>query len=156
MGASHRWPSSKESACQCRRCRFNPWSRKIPRAAEKLSPSTTTMEPGLWSPETTTAKALVPQSLCSTIRGATRTRSQCITTRDYLPLATTGEKQQRPGIAENKETIKRKPPTPPAFCITCVRTGAAVPLQEFLCRRPPFLFPNTDPCYNMSFGHTEY
>ena len=27
-----KWPSSKESACQCRRhwrCRFNPWIRKI-------------------------------------------------------------------------------------------------------------------------------
>ena len=24
------WLSSKESACQCRRCRFNPWVRKIP------------------------------------------------------------------------------------------------------------------------------
>ena len=25
------WLSSKESACQCRRCRFNPWIRTIPR-----------------------------------------------------------------------------------------------------------------------------
>ena len=25
-----RWLSSKESACQCRRCRFNPWVSKIP------------------------------------------------------------------------------------------------------------------------------
>ena len=24
------WLSGKESACQCRRCRFNPWVRKIP------------------------------------------------------------------------------------------------------------------------------
>ena len=24
------WLSSKESACQCRRCRFSPWVRKIP------------------------------------------------------------------------------------------------------------------------------
>ena len=24
-----RWPSGKESACQCRRCGFNPWVRKI-------------------------------------------------------------------------------------------------------------------------------
>ena len=27
---THRWFSSKESACQCRRCRFNPWIGKIP------------------------------------------------------------------------------------------------------------------------------
>ena len=25
--------SGKESACQCRRCEFNPWSGKIPHAA---------------------------------------------------------------------------------------------------------------------------
>ena len=25
-----RWLSGKESACQCRRCMFNPWIRKIP------------------------------------------------------------------------------------------------------------------------------
>ena len=25
-----RWLSGKESACQCRRCRFNPWVRKLP------------------------------------------------------------------------------------------------------------------------------
>ena len=25
-----RWRSGKESACQCRRCGFNPWVRKIP------------------------------------------------------------------------------------------------------------------------------
>ena len=36
--------SGKESACQCRRHGFNPWSRKIP-----LSPCTTTTEPVLWS-----------------------------------------------------------------------------------------------------------
>ena len=24
------WLSSKESACQCRRCEFNPWVKKIP------------------------------------------------------------------------------------------------------------------------------
>ena len=32
------WLSGKESACQCRRCKFDPWSRKIPHAAEQLSP----------------------------------------------------------------------------------------------------------------------
>jgi len=25
-----RWHKGKESACQCRRCRFDPWVRKIP------------------------------------------------------------------------------------------------------------------------------
>ena len=30
MGERLRWPSGKESACQCRRCRFYPWLGKIP------------------------------------------------------------------------------------------------------------------------------
>ena len=32
------WLSNKESACQCRRCRFNPWVRKIPWRREWLPP----------------------------------------------------------------------------------------------------------------------
>ena len=32
------WLSGKESTCQCRRHRFNPWSRKIPRTMEHLRP----------------------------------------------------------------------------------------------------------------------
>ena len=44
------WLSGKESACQCRRCMFNPGSRKIPHATEQLSPRATTTEPVLQSP----------------------------------------------------------------------------------------------------------
>ena len=40
----------KESACQCRRCRFNPQSGKIPHAAEQLCPCTTTTEPRVLEP----------------------------------------------------------------------------------------------------------
>ena len=36
--------SGKESASQCRRHRFNPWSRKIPHAMEQLSLCATTTE----------------------------------------------------------------------------------------------------------------
>ena len=39
------WFNGKESACQCRRHGFKPWSGKIPHAAEQLSPCTTTVEP---------------------------------------------------------------------------------------------------------------
>ena len=38
------WLSGKESDCQCRRHRFNPWSGKIPHAVGRLSPCTTTAE----------------------------------------------------------------------------------------------------------------
>ena len=41
------WLSDKESACQCRRHRFDPWSGKIPHASEQLTPCTTTPDPAL-------------------------------------------------------------------------------------------------------------
>ena len=39
------WRSGWESACQCRGHGFEPWSWKIPRAAEQLSLGATTAEP---------------------------------------------------------------------------------------------------------------
>ena len=44
------WRSGWESACQCRGCRFEPWSGKIPRAAEQLGPWATTTEPARLEP----------------------------------------------------------------------------------------------------------
>ena len=41
------WLRGKESACQCSRQGFDPWSRKIPHAVQQLSPWTVTIEPGL-------------------------------------------------------------------------------------------------------------
>ena len=38
------WLSGKESAYQCRRHGFNPWSGKIPHAAGQLSPCATATE----------------------------------------------------------------------------------------------------------------
>ena len=38
------WLSSKESACQCRRHGFNPWSGRVPHAKEQLSPRVTTID----------------------------------------------------------------------------------------------------------------
>ena len=40
------WLSGKESTC--RKQRLNPWSRKIPHAAEQLSPCDTTIAPLLY------------------------------------------------------------------------------------------------------------
>ena len=45
------WLSGKESASQCRRHGFDPWSGKIPRAAEQRSPQATTAEPELTARE---------------------------------------------------------------------------------------------------------
>ena len=61
------WLSGKESACQSRRHRFDPWSGKIPHASEQLSPSATVIGPVLWSwelqllsPHATITEAHVP------------------------------------------------------------------------------------------------
>ena len=57
----HWWSSSKEFACQCRRHRFNPWSRKIPHAAEQLSPCSTP-EPVFQSPGVTATESRPPKA----------------------------------------------------------------------------------------------
>ena len=44
------WRSGWESACQCRGHRFEPWSGKIPHAAEQLGPWATTTEPAHLEP----------------------------------------------------------------------------------------------------------
>ena len=41
------WLSGGESSCQCRRCRFYPWSWKIPHVVEQLGLGATTIEPVL-------------------------------------------------------------------------------------------------------------
>ena len=44
------WRSGWESACQCRGHGFEPWSGKIPHAAEQLDPWATTTEPARLEP----------------------------------------------------------------------------------------------------------
>ena len=44
------WCSGWESACQCREHGFEPWSGKIPHAAERLGPWATTTEPARLEP----------------------------------------------------------------------------------------------------------
>lgn len=49
--------SGRESACQCRKRRFDPWSGKISHMpAGRLSQSTAAAEPGLWSLEAATVE----------------------------------------------------------------------------------------------------
>ena len=84
------WLSGEESTCQCRRHRFDPWSGKIPHAAEQLSPCATTtgLCSGAWemqllSPRVANSEARVPYSSCCT-RGATAVRS-CALQRKVAP-----------------------------------------------------------------------
>ena len=44
------WRSGWESACQCRRYGFEPWSGRIPHAAERLGPWATITEPARLEP----------------------------------------------------------------------------------------------------------
>ena len=78
------WLSGKESTCQCRRHRFNPWSRKISHAVMQLSPSTTTTELVLWRLGAAASEARVAESPFST-REATAARECPLfpTTREY-------------------------------------------------------------------------
>ena len=99
------WCSGWESACRCRGHGFEPWSGRIPHAAEQLGPCATATEPAPWS-------------LCSTSREATATRSPCTATKSG-PRSPQLEKdcteQQRPNTAKNKinkinKFIKKKNP----------------------------------------------
>ena len=54
------WHSGWESACQFRGHGFEPWSGRIPHAAEQLGLCTTAAEPVLWSPRATAAEARAP------------------------------------------------------------------------------------------------
>ena len=50
------WCSGWESTWHCRGHGFEPWSGRIPHAAEQLSPCATATEPALWSPRATTTE----------------------------------------------------------------------------------------------------
>ena len=73
------WLGGKESACQCRGHEFDLWSRKIPHAAEQLSPSTITTEPVLQSSRTATTEPMCSNSwnLCALEPMLRNKRSPC-------------------------------------------------------------------------------
>ena len=94
------WRSGWESACQCRRHGFEPWSGRIPHAAEQLGPWATAAEPARLEP--------VP-------RGGRGRNSERPAHRDeersphrdeeWPPLAAAGESprmNRRPSTAKNK------------------------------------------------------
>ena len=101
----------------------DPWSGKIPRAPEPLSPCATTTEPVLWSPWATITEARLPQSLCPVPPCATREaiamRSLCTATRE-MP-----EQQRRPStmnewMNEGHKGIYENSPLCPILTRACV------------------------------------
>ena len=78
-GAFPRWSSGKESACQCKRHRFEPWSGKIPHTAEQLSLQATATQPvrcNCWSSHASspwahpTRKATMMTSSCKAMKSS--------------------------------------------------------------------------------------
>ena len=112
------WLSGKESSCQRRKHKFNPWPWKIPHAAEHLSLCTTTVEPvsktcepQLLSPCATTTEAFTSYSLRSVIWEATTMRSLQIIRKSSLhslQLEKTFMQQQRPSAARKKKHTHTK------------------------------------------------
>ena len=106
------WFNGKESACQCRRHRFHPWSGKIPHAVEQLNWCTVTVDclacalgPGshnYWAhaPQLLTP---VPQSLCSSAGEATTMRSPHTATGTCSLQLETSLHSNRPSTGKNKE-----------------------------------------------------
>ena len=93
--------SGKESTFQCRRHKFDSWSRKIPRASEQLSlcpqllrPCSRAQEPRLPSPSTATTEACGPENRCPAAGGVTAVKSPCAATRAAL-FSETREKPTR-------------------------------------------------------------
>ena len=86
------WRSGWESACQCREHGFEPWSGKIPHAAEQLDPWATSTEPARLEP---------------VLRNKRGRDSERPAHRDegWPPLAATRESprmKRRPNTAKNK------------------------------------------------------
>ena len=97
------WLSGKESACQCRRHEFSPWSGKIPHPAEQLSLCLGAQEPQLLSP-----RATLPKPLClrAMLCNKESHRSEMPHSSSLALLSTTREKpvqQWRPSTNKEKK-----------------------------------------------------
>ena len=89
------WCSGWESACQCRGHGFEPWSGKIPHAAEQLGPWTTITEPARLEP---------------VLRNKRGHDSERPAHRDeeWPPLAATGESRRTETKTQHRQKKKKK------------------------------------------------
>ena len=93
------WRSGWESACQCGGSGFEPWSGRIPHAAEQLSACAATAEPALWSLR---AAAAGPVHLESVLRSR---RGHCS---ERPALAETGESPCTATKTQCRQKLKKK------------------------------------------------
>ena len=98
------WLSGKESACQCRRHRFDPWSGKISHAMGRLSPWATTIEPGNHTTEPTCLDYWGLRALASVLHNkrSHHNGKPTYTTREQPLLTTRGKAMQQRGLARPK------------------------------------------------------
>ena len=89
------WRSGWESACQCRAYGVEPWSGKIPHAAEQLGPWATTTEPVRLEP--------VPRNNRGRDRERPARRDE-----EWPPLAATGESPRRETKTQHSQKNKLK------------------------------------------------
>ena len=113
---------TKNPPANGRRHGFHPWSGKIPRAVEQLSPFARTTEPvlkslGAATTEPTCCKDQSPRALEPVLCNQRSHHSEKPATREQPPVH-----QRRPRTAKNKLTIKRQglylPPHPRTMHIT--------------------------------------
>ena len=108
------WLGGKESACHCKRHRFDTWVRKIPHAAEQLNLCATTTDPVLQSLGATTTEPMCrnyrnPRAVVLMVHAK---RSHC----SEKPVATTccdREKPMQQQKAQQEATAVRSPQPPP-------------------------------------------
>ena len=96
-----RWHSGWESACQCRGHRLEPWSGKIPHAAEQLGPWATTTEPVHLEPVLPTREAAIVRGPHTAMKSGPR-----------LPqLGKALTQKRRPNTAKKKPKNKKQKKT---------------------------------------------
>ena len=88
------WRSGWESACQCRGRGFEPWSGKIPHAAEQLSPCATATEPAHLEP--------VPRN-----KRGPHSERPAHRDEEWPPLASTGESPRTETMTQHNHKINK-------------------------------------------------
>ena len=117
----------KKSACQCRRHGFDPWSGKIPQAAEQLSLCATTTEPVHQSPAAAATEACAPGSPCSAAGEAPAMRRPCTAASEQPRCPQPGRapvQQWGPHSRNNTHNSQTQttptPPSPPSAILRAV------------------------------------
>ena len=110
------WLGGKESSCQYRRHKFNPWSGKIPHAAGQLSPCAIDYWACALDPQTATTEALTLEPVqqekpaqweaCALQRGVA---SACLQLKKISFLS--AHRNEEPAQSINKSKTKEQPPT---------------------------------------------